>query len=79
MAVAGLRRQRRRAAERLKRNGVPRMSPNPPSLAAQWVPVREPTSVNLAGYIARHPAGQQYGGYWPPNEVGQADQQVTRP
>ena len=48
-------------------------------LAAQWVPVREPTCVNLAGYIAQHPAGQQYSGYWQQNEVGQADQQVTKP
>jgi type I restriction-modification system DNA methylase subunit len=31
-------------------------------LADQWVPARETTCVNLAGYIATHPAGQQYGG-----------------
>jgi hypothetical protein len=48
-------------------------------LAAQWVRVRETTHVNLAGYIASHPAGQQYGGYWMPSEVQQADQQVTKP
>jgi hypothetical protein len=46
-------------------------------LAAQWVPVRETTCVNLAGYIAIHPAGQQYSGYWPQSEIQQADQQVT--
>ena len=28
-------------------------------LAAQWAPVRESSCVNLAGYIATHPAGQQ--------------------
>jgi hypothetical protein len=50
-----------------------------PFLAAQWVPVREPNCVNLAGYIATHPAGQQYGGYWTQSEVRQADQQVTKP
>jgi endogenous inhibitor of DNA gyrase (YacG/DUF329 family) len=48
-------------------------------LAAQWVPVRETTCVNLAGYIATHPAGQQYSGYWKPSEVQHADQQVTKP
>ena len=48
-------------------------------LATQWVPMRETSCVNLAGYIANHPAGQQYGGYWPPGEVQQADQQVTKP
>jgi hypothetical protein len=48
-------------------------------LAAQWAPVREKTSVNLAGYIAHHAAGQQYSGYWPPSEVQQADQQVAKP
>jgi hypothetical protein len=48
-------------------------------LAAQWVPIREPTCANLAGYIANHPAGQQYSGYWQPGEVGQADHQVTKP
>jgi hypothetical protein len=48
-------------------------------LAAQWVPVREATSVNLAGYIANHQAGQQYSGYWQQSEVQRADQQVIKP
>jgi hypothetical protein len=48
-------------------------------LVAQWVPVRETSCLNLAGYIATHPAGQQYGTYWTPGEVQQADQQVTKP
>jgi endogenous inhibitor of DNA gyrase (YacG/DUF329 family) len=48
-------------------------------LAAQWAPVREPACVNLAGYIAHHPAGQQYHGYWPASDVYQADQQATQP
>ena len=48
-------------------------------LAAQWVPIRETSCVNLAGYIANHLAGRQYGGYWQPNEVQQADVQVTKP
>jgi hypothetical protein len=48
-------------------------------LAARWVPIREPACGNLAGYLAGHPAGQQYSGYWPPTEVQQADQQVTKP
>jgi hypothetical protein len=48
-------------------------------IAAQWVPIREPTCTNLAGYLANHPAGQQYSGYWQPSEVRQADQQVTKP
>ncbi len=48
-------------------------------IAAQWVPIREPTCNNLAGYIANHPAGQQYRGYWQQSEVQQADQQVTKP
>jgi hypothetical protein len=48
-------------------------------VAAQWVPVRETTYVNLAGYLAHHPAGQQYSGYWQQSEVQQADQQVTKP
>jgi hypothetical protein len=48
-------------------------------LAAQWVPIREPTCTNLAGYITNHPAGQQYSGYWQQSEVQQADQQVTKP
>jgi hypothetical protein len=33
----------------------------------------------MAGYLAHHPAGQQYDGYWPPGEVRQADQQVAQP
>ena len=49
------------------------------AIAAQWVPIREPACKNLAGYLANHPAGQQYRGYWPPGDVQQADQQVTRP
>ena len=49
------------------------------NIAAQWAPIREPTCVNLAGYIAHHPAGQQYGGYWQPSEVQQADHQVGKP
>jgi endogenous inhibitor of DNA gyrase (YacG/DUF329 family) len=48
-------------------------------LAAQWVPIREASCANLAGYIANHSAGQQYGGYWQQSEVQQADQQVTKP
>jgi hypothetical protein len=48
-------------------------------LAAQWVPIREPACSNLAGYVANHSAGQQYSGYWQPNEVQQADQQATKP
>ncbi len=48
-------------------------------IAAQWVPIREPACVNLAGYIASLPAGQQYSGYWQQSEVQQADQQVTGP
>jgi endogenous inhibitor of DNA gyrase (YacG/DUF329 family) len=49
------------------------------TIAAQWAPVRETACVNLAGYIANHPAGQQYDGYWPQSEVQQADQQVSTP
>ena len=49
------------------------------ALAARWVPIREPACGNLAGYIANHPAGRQYSGYWPTAEVQQADQQVTMP
>jgi hypothetical protein len=49
------------------------------TIAAQWVPIREPTCTDLAGYLANHPAGQQYGGYWRPSEVQQEDQQVTKP
>jgi hypothetical protein len=49
------------------------------SLAAQWVTVRETTCVNLAGYVAKHPAGQQYAGYWQQSDVEQADEQVTKP
>jgi hypothetical protein len=48
-------------------------------LAAQWVPVRETTYVNLGGYIASRPAGQQYSGYWQQGEIQQADQQVAKP
>jgi len=48
-------------------------------LAAQWVPIRETSYVNLAGYIANHPAGQRYAGYWQAIEVQQADQQVAKP
>lgn len=48
-------------------------------LAARWVPIREATCVNLTGYLANHPAGQQYGAYWAPSEVQQADQEVTKP
>ncbi len=48
-------------------------------IAAQWVPIREPTYTNLAGYVANHPAGQQYSGYWQSAEVQQADQQVPKP
>jgi hypothetical protein len=47
-------------------------------IAAQWVPIREATCGDLAGYIANHPAGQQYAGYWQPGEVQQADQQVSK-
>jgi hypothetical protein len=42
-------------------------------IAAQWVPIRETACTNLAGYIANHPAGRQYSGYWQPGEVQQAD------
>ena len=48
-------------------------------IAAHWVPVREPTSTNRADYLAHHPGGQMYGGYWRPGEVQQADQQETKP
>jgi endogenous inhibitor of DNA gyrase (YacG/DUF329 family) len=48
-------------------------------IAAQWVPIRESACINLAGYIANHPAGQQYRDYWQPSEVQQADQKVTKP
>jgi hypothetical protein len=48
-------------------------------LAAQWAPIREASCVNLAGYLANHSAGQQYGDYWPLDEINQADQQVTKP
>ena len=47
--------------------------------AIYGVPIREPACANLAGYIANHSAGQQYSGYWQPNEVQQADQQVAKP
>lgn len=46
-------------------------------LAAQWVPIREATYGNLAGYVGNHPAGQQYRGYWRASEIQHADQQVT--
>lgn len=49
------------------------------AMAAQWAPLREPTCRNLASYIANHPTGRQYSGYWQPTEVQQADQQVTTP
>jgi hypothetical protein len=60
-------------------NAQPPVYQRSANLAAQWVPVRETTCVNLAGYIANHPAGQQYSGYWQRTEVQQADQQVTKP
>ncbi len=60
-------------------NAQPRVYHRSASLAAQWVPVRETTCVDLAGYIANHPAGQQYSGYWQQSEGQQADQQVTKP
>ncbi len=47
--------------------------------AARWVPIQDPACTNLAGYLANHPAGQQYDGYWPRSEVQQADQQVNQP
>jgi hypothetical protein len=49
------------------------------AIAARWVPIRETACVNLAGYVANHPAGRQYRRYWPQGEVQQADQQVTTP
>jgi hypothetical protein len=49
------------------------------ALGAQWVPIREASYGNLAGYIANHPAGQQYRSYWQPSEVQQADRQVGKP
>lgn len=49
------------------------------TLAAQWVPIRESTCGNLAGYVNSHPAGQQYGGYWQASEIQQADRKVTKP
>jgi hypothetical protein len=33
----------------------------------------------MVSFIANHPAGHQYGGYWQPGEVQQADKQVTKP
>ena len=60
-------------------NAQPRVDERSVLLAAQWVPVRETSYVNLAGYIANHPAGQQYSSYWTPGEVQQADQQVAKP
>src|SRR5262245_52967604 len=49
------------------------------AIAAQWVPIREPNFTNLAGYIANHPAGQHYRGYWTQGEVDQADGKVAKP
>jgi hypothetical protein len=49
------------------------------TIAAQWVPIREPNSGDLAGYVANHPAGQQYRGYWTQSEVHQADTKVIKP
>jgi hypothetical protein len=49
------------------------------TIAAQWVPIREARFTDLAGYLANHPAGQQYRGYWAPGEVQQADTQVSKP
>ena len=49
------------------------------TIAAQWVPIREASFTDLAGYIASHPAGQQYQGYWTQSVIRQADKQVTRP
>jgi hypothetical protein len=49
------------------------------TIAAQWVPIRETSCINLAGYIANHPAGQQYRGYWSHSEVQQAGAQVSKP
>lgn len=49
---------------------APASSAKPPvcqrsaNLAAQWVPIREAACGNLAGYLANHPAGQQYRTYW---------------
>ncbi len=48
-------------------------------LGARWVSIREPASGDLTSYLARHPAGHQYSGYWRSTEVQQADQQVTKP
>lgn len=60
-------------------NALVPVYPRSALLAAQWVPIREPACTNLAGYIANHPAGQQYSRYWQPSEVQQADDQVTTP
>ncbi len=49
------------------------------TIAARWVPIREASFAHLAGYLANHPAGQQYRGYWTPGEVQQADTQVPKP
>jgi hypothetical protein len=49
------------------------------SVAAQWVPVREPAYSDVAGYLANHPAGQQYQRYWTQTEIQQADQTVAKP
>jgi hypothetical protein len=48
-------------------------------IAAQWVSVREASFNDLAGYIANHPAGQQYRGYWKERDVQQADARVNKP
>jgi len=48
-------------------------------LAAQWVPARESTCGNLAGYLSHHPAGEQYRRYWQPSEVQQFDREVAEP
>jgi hypothetical protein len=49
------------------------------TIAAQWVPIREASLTDLAGYLANHPAGQQYRGYWTQSQVQQADTQVAKP
>jgi hypothetical protein len=49
------------------------------AIAAQCVPIREAGCIDLAGYIANQPAGQQYQAYWTQGEVQQADTQVKKP
>jgi endogenous inhibitor of DNA gyrase (YacG/DUF329 family) len=49
------------------------------AIAAEWVPVREPNCAHLAGYIAKHSAGQQYARYWQQNDVQKADDEVAKP